>query len=172
MIEFFKNWCEGIIVAIMISIIIEAILPEGNHKKYVKVVIGIYVIFTILHPVLQKLDTNIELSSDFNLATIETSAVDTSSIQEVYLNGIQETLKHKLEEEFEYEVKKIEIFYDENYENIEKITLKITQGIAEIEKVEIGNTVKEEKIKQNYEEIKQYIAENYELDQSKIFINE
>ena len=37
MIEFCRTWCEGIIVAVIISMIIETILPEGNHKKYVKV---------------------------------------------------------------------------------------------------------------------------------------
>ena len=43
MIEFFRSWCEGIIVAVIIAMLIEAILPEGNNKKYVKVVIGIYI---------------------------------------------------------------------------------------------------------------------------------
>ena len=36
MINFMKTWCEGIIVAVMISIIIELLIPEGNNKKYVK----------------------------------------------------------------------------------------------------------------------------------------
>ena len=31
------------------------ILPEGNCKKYIKVVIGIYVLFTIVSPVITKL---------------------------------------------------------------------------------------------------------------------
>ena len=43
-----KSWCEGIIVAIIISIIIEMLVPDGNNKKYVKVVIGIYIIFVTL----------------------------------------------------------------------------------------------------------------------------
>ena len=61
MIEFCREWCEGIIIAVIISIIIEAILPDGNNKKYVKVVVGIYIIFTILNPILGKLDIdNIE----------------------------------------------------------------------------------------------------------------
>ena len=31
-----RAWCEGIIIAIIISIIIEMILPDGKNKKYVK----------------------------------------------------------------------------------------------------------------------------------------
>ena len=93
MIVFFKNWCEGIIVAVIISIIIEAILPEGNHKKYVKVVIGIYLVFTILNPFLGKLNQPMNWNQNFNLPTLETATVDTKNIQELYANGIKETLK-------------------------------------------------------------------------------
>lgn len=38
MIIFLKKWCEGIIVAVVVSIIIESIMPEGNNKKYLKVI--------------------------------------------------------------------------------------------------------------------------------------
>ncbi len=85
MIEFFRNWCEEIIVAVIISIIIEAILPEGNHKKYVKVVIGIYVIFTILHPLLGKLNMNFDFEKEFNLDTTQVSSdVNAQNIRDLY----------------------------------------------------------------------------------------
>lgn len=45
MINWISNWAQGIIVAVIIGTIIEMVLPEGNCKKYVKVVIGIYIIF-------------------------------------------------------------------------------------------------------------------------------
>lgn len=38
MIASIKTWIENIIIVVIISIIIEMILPEGNNKKYVKVV--------------------------------------------------------------------------------------------------------------------------------------
>ena len=56
MIKFMKNWCEGIIVGVMISLIIELIIPEGNNKKYVKVISGIFIIFTVLNPIFQNLN--------------------------------------------------------------------------------------------------------------------
>ena len=37
-----KAWCENILVAVMISTLIEMMLPEGKTQKYIKVVIGIY----------------------------------------------------------------------------------------------------------------------------------
>lgn len=175
MIEFFRSWCEGIIVAVIIAMLIEAILPEGNNKKYVKVVIGIYIIFTILNPLLGKLNHNVDFSNVIELPTVPTSAVNTDDIQELYANGIEQTLKTALQEEFEYVVKEIDITYDENYETIEKISLQVEEkGISQIETVEIGNQTpkkKDENEDSKYKEIKNYISENYDLDKNKILIN-
>ena len=54
MVNFFSSWGQGIIVAVIIGTIIEMILPEGSSKKYIKVVIGIYILFTIISPFIQK----------------------------------------------------------------------------------------------------------------------
>ena len=56
-----KAWCENILVAVMISTLIEMLLPEGKSQKYIRVVIGIYIIFTILQPVLKFTNTSISL---------------------------------------------------------------------------------------------------------------
>ncbi len=172
MIAFLKSWCEGIIVAVILSILIESILPEGNHKKYVKVVIGVYVLFMIMNPFLEKFGNGLEIPKEFDLPSVETSNIDPKNIQELYANGIEETLKSQIEEEFEVLVKHLEIVYDENYENIEKITLELEQkGIVSVEKVEIGNTNEKQESHQNYTEVQNYIAQNYNLDQTKILIN-
>lgn len=172
MIAFFKNWCEGIIVAVIISIIIEAILPEGNNKKYVKVVIGVYIIFTILNPFLGKLDNKIELSNILDLPTVETASMDTSNIQQVYAKGIEESLKKEIQEEFGCNVPSIQITYDETYENIEQISLQIQEtGVSQIEKVQIGNQINSQETQKDYPEIKDFIAENYEIEENKILIN-
>ena len=55
MINWISNWAQGIIVAVIIGTIIEMVLPEGNCKKYVKVVIGIYILFSIISPVISKM---------------------------------------------------------------------------------------------------------------------
>jgi len=49
-INFFSNWIEGIVVAVIISTIFEMLLPNGNIKKYVKMILGIYIIFCIIAP--------------------------------------------------------------------------------------------------------------------------
>ena len=52
MIKYISSWAEGIIVAVIIASIIEMILPKGNTEKYIKTVIGIYILYTIISPVI------------------------------------------------------------------------------------------------------------------------
>lgn len=176
MISFMKTWCEGIIVAIIISIIIETILPEGTNKKYVKVVIGIYIIFTILNPIIGNLNSDIDFSKILDFEETSAVAIDENSIKEVYIDGIKSVIKGDIENEG-FEVLVLEIFYDSSYENIEKIILEIKENdntVSTIEEVKIGisdsssgNKIDNSKI--NY--LKNLISSNYEIDEDKIFIN-
>lgn len=50
MINFLSKWIEGIAIAVIIASIFEMILPDGNIKKYIKIVLGIYIIFSIISP--------------------------------------------------------------------------------------------------------------------------
>ena len=38
MVNFINSWVQGIILSIIIATIIEIILPEGNNKKYVRLI--------------------------------------------------------------------------------------------------------------------------------------
>ena len=73
MIDFLSNWAQGIIVAVIIATIIEMILPNGSSKKYVKVVVGIYILFTIISPIITKFSSN-----NFNINDI----LDTKAYEE------------------------------------------------------------------------------------------
>ena len=173
MIKFFRSWCEGIIVAVIISLIIETLLPEGNIKKYVKVIVGVFIIYTILSPFFGKIDTEIDFKS-MNLASIETSSniENSKSIQDIYTNGIKESLKFEIEENFDYKIENLDITYDENYENINEIIVKIwTNNVSEIKKVEIGNTINEKtETNELYIDVRDFICKNYNLDKSKVII--
>ena len=50
MISFLKRWTSEIVVAVIIVSIFELILPNGNLKKYIKVVLGIYIVFCMISP--------------------------------------------------------------------------------------------------------------------------
>lgn len=50
MIDFLSKWIEQIAIAVIIASTFEMLLPDGNIKKYVKMILGIYVVFSIILP--------------------------------------------------------------------------------------------------------------------------
>lgn len=171
MIDFLSTWAEQIIVAVIIATIIEMVLPSGNNKKYIKAVIGVYILFTILAPILGKI-TNIDLDNiDYEkyFKELDTSSVasqsltknNDKSIEEIYENNIKQDMKAKLKEQG-YIVENIDLnieFENEkNYGKISSVSLSVyktkenedTSGsiktntitVNKVEKITIGNTTK------------------------------
>ena len=65
---FFNGWIQGIVVAVIITIIVEMILPEGNSKKYIKIVLGIFIVFSIISPIIGEVTGGkFEVSSIINM---------------------------------------------------------------------------------------------------------
>ena len=60
-------WCRNIVIVVVISSIIEMILPDNKNKKYIKVVIGITILFTIIHPIIGNSFDNISLELENSL---------------------------------------------------------------------------------------------------------
>ncbi len=48
--SFMKEYASSILIVSILSILLESILPEGNHKKYIRVIIGLLVMLVILNP--------------------------------------------------------------------------------------------------------------------------
>ena len=165
MIDFLSSWGQGIIVAVIIGTIIEMILPEGSSKKYIKVVIGIYILFTIISPFIQKFSGS-KLSAENLLNTekyekmmvkgrntISQKIEDNNSrtIKDIYTENLKTDIKAKLKEKgYEAESIYLRVSDDGNY-TIEKLQIKLlamenkNNGNTETKKVEI-NSVNVEKI--------------------------
>ena len=193
MIDFLSNWAQGIIVAVIIATIIEMILPNGSAKKYVKVVVGIYILFTIISPIITKISNN-----NFNIndildtkeyeEKIAKSDEDISkkieennnrTIKDIYQSNLESDIKAKLKDKG-YEVLNtyIKIRDDENY-TIEFISLSLdknqieeTNQVKNIEieevNIQIGGTNTQE-IDNNLassekQEIAEYISSTYNID--------
>lgn len=169
MILAIKNWCEGIIIAIIISIIVELLLPNGNNKKYVKVVSGIYIMFVILNPILEMIKYDINFENMFNFGeTQQVTQTMSQDIKDIYVVGIKESIKQDIEK-LGYNVETLEILLDSNYENIEKIELKVElkeDKVKAVEKVEIGKDKTDSD--NSYSEIIELLKENYLVDETKI----
>lgn len=196
MIEFLSSWAQGIIVAVIIATLIEMILPNSSSKKYVKVVIGMYILFTIVSPIIKKVG-----GKDINLNTINIEKYEqqiaksdntisrkfednnTRSIKDIYVSNLKAGISAKLKEKgYEIDISDIQIKDDENY-TIEKITLKLIKTEQKQEKnneivintVEIGNTISQKDSKtlsdDDKQEVKDYISETYDIDKKNINIS-
>lgn len=156
MIEFIRNWANQIIVAVIIATIIEMILPNGNNKKYIKIIIGIYILFTIIQPIIIKITGESIDISDFNYkkyfnqdiletSTIEFENNNSKLIKQAYIDNIKEDIKIKIKKKG-YEVMNcsIDIIDDENkdtYGTIQSISLQICKQEKELEENDISNMV-------------------------------
>lgn len=196
--EWISSWAGQIIVAVVIATLFEMILPEGKNKKYIKMVIGLYVVFTIISPIVSKAsqsDWN-EITqkyqeyfnvpeTDSQTATME--AQYDKNIQTAYEQGMKQDMKERLKEKG-YQVEKINLeFTTENkdsYGTIEKIEIKITgkekqeetNTIAKIEpvnKIEIGTQAEEKEntyslTESEKREIKELFETVYAIQQNQI----
>lgn len=196
MIEFLSSWAQGIIVAVIIATLIEMILPNSSSKKYVKVVIGMYILFTIVSPIIKKVggkDINLntiniekyeqQISKSDNTISRKFEDNNTRSIKDIYVSNLKADISAKLKEKgYNIDTSDIQIKDDENY-TIEKITLKLIKMEQKQEKnneivintVEIGNTISQKDSKtlsnDDKQEVKDYISETYDIDKKNINIS-
>ena len=172
MIEFISTWVKGLGVAIVIVSIIEMILPNNKTKKYIKMVLGIYIIFNIISPLVKNKDKlNLE-NLNLNDYTVNTStSVDQTSmnkrIETLYEDELEKDITKKLKEKgYELLECKVTAKIDENENNkdetkisnikikVEKkvakqseensVENKIVTGIQQIKKVDIGKAKEKE----------------------------
>lgn len=194
MIAGISLWAKGIIIAIIVGIIIQMILPEGKNKKYIKVIIGIYTLFCIINPVIGKnidlekygMEKYLDIESKKEVENVSTYDSNVIGIfKEKVITNIKSELKSK-----GYKSDSIELQVDNDC-NIKKIKIKeiyelkkekekdniieeneIKTNVEEIEKVEIGTKDKIEKeiSESEKQNLIDYLSENYKIDKNLITI--
>lgn len=160
MINFMSSWAEQIVLAVVVATIIELILPQNKNKKYIQMVIGVYVLFNIISPVIENKES---FSIDkYNIENYETKSeyeIDQSSmdkrLEKIYL----EELKNKVISKFEdndFNVIKCNI-------DAELDTSKKNAGIhlVSIKLKAPGDNTQIEKIKKE-------LVDEFEIDEDKI----
>lgn len=183
MIEFLSKWIEQITISVIIVGVLELILPKGNLKKYIKVVLGIYVIFCMISPFVNSSSLydfkDIDLKDYSKNTTEKSSEVNQESmnkrLQNLYIEELKKDIEKKVNEEGYYVLKcDIDANLSGNSENsgINQINLVLNKGkIATVQKVEIGTQNNNENINnEETEKIKEKIASEYEINKNIISI--
>lgn len=128
MISSISIWAKGIVIAVIIGTIIEMILPDNKNKKYIKVVIGIYVLFSIISPVVGKSFNLEEADLEkylFLNETLETNGAKSNSNDESLDRIFQENMVKQIKRDLNnngYDSNNIKIKTDDKY-NITSIDI-------------------------------------------------
>ncbi len=196
MINSISSWAEQVIIAVIIATILEMILPNGNSKKYIKTVIGIYILYTIISPVItlvtgSKLQVDYSKYEEYFTSTEEYKSLENefnnvtaNSIESTYRQEVKKQIKNDIEN-MEFSVDSVELDIDLETGIIKEINLSVdkennedtntTETNIQINKVEIGNsTYKNEEntlSRQEIEKIKNFLQENYGINYESIKVN-
>lgn len=167
MIEAISNWAGELVVALIVTTLIEMLLPDNKTKKYVKTLIGVYIVFCIISPFIDESKVlsfeNIEkelesYSKELKIDDIQTKDGENSSVgmENLYIEEFRKNVIEQVENQG-YKVKKcnVDIEIDATKENagINKIYVNISKKqiqnddekqntneikIDEVQKVEIS----------------------------------
>lgn len=190
LVKFLSSWAQGIILAVIVATIIEIILPKGNNKKYVKTIIGIYILFVIVYPLISKITNNkidveaviASTNSTMNKYQIDNNiSLETNEyIEEVYKHTLEEDVTSRLKEKG-YKINSLNLYLELADENRYGEIISIVMQISKINNKKEENTknevstVKEVKISVSnsnkaQEEKKEEIKKE-EIDSLKEFLN-
>lgn len=164
MIEVLSSWAKGLGLTIVIVSILEMLLPNNNTKKYIRMVMGVYIIFNIISPLIQNKDIFSISSMDLeNYANVQASSVtvDQTSmderIEELYVEELEKDITQKIEEQG-YKVTKcnVQAKFSSNMEEsqITKIRLVVEKSENSEENSNNNEENIEEKIVTKIQEIK------------------
>lgn len=159
MIDFLSLWAQQVIVAVIIATIIEMILPDNKSKKYIKMIIGMYILFSIISPFLK--NTNFLNFEEFDLTQYASSSTSSTKVNQesmdkrllkLYIDELEKDIKNKVKEEgYIANSCKIDAILDDKAQNkgINKIELRVSK-LENTENQENNSSVnKVEKVKIN-----------------------
>lgn len=193
MVTYVSSWARQIILAVIVGIILEMILsPNSKNTKYIKTVIGIYVMYAIIAPGInlingEKIDfSNIDYEKYFANTDIYLEMEE--NINEIAENNFKESYELKLKQDIENKLNKkgfvvssIKLEIELNQESQEygsiremKIGLSKKEEIKQeivVNKVMIGEKEEKRIISENEKsEIKEFLRQEYGIDNKNIII--
>ena len=177
MIEFLSSWAKGLGLAIVVVSILEMILPNNKTKKYIRMVMGVYILLTIISPFIKNKQTidvssfEIEKYSNYTSSSGKTTQTSMDKrIEELYIDKLEKDISKKVKEqgydilnceveaklndsEENSEISKIRLQVKKNESNKvnDKLTLE-NKVVEEIQKIRPINTNIVEREKSNKSE--------------------
>ena len=201
MIENLSSWAKGITLAVIVVSILEMLLPNNKTKKYIKMVMGVFILFNIISPFINAKDlknlNEIDASkyvNENNKNYVEQKSMD-ERLEELYIEEIEKDIIKKVEKKgYKVSMCKVDAKITKNEEEtgITKIKLKVektgevkqeenssieNQTVTQVQKIKKVNTKKIEEDKEtsleksDIQNLKQFLIEEYEVNEKCLEIN-
>ena len=201
MIENLSSWAKGITLAVIVVSILEMHLPNNKTKKYIKMVMGVFILFNIISPFinanhlknLNEIDAS-KYVNENNKNYVEQKSMD-ERLEELYIEEIEKDIIKKVEKKgYKVSMCKVDAKITKNEEEtgITKIKLKVektgevkqeenssieNQIVTQVQKIKKVNTKKIEEDKEtsleksDIQNLKQFLIEEYEVNEKCLEIN-
>ena len=201
MIENLSSWAKGITLAVIVVSILEMLLQNNKTKKYIKMVMGVFILFNIISPFINANDlknlNEIDASkyvNENNKNYVEQKSMD-ERLEELYIEEIEKDIIKKVEKKgYKVSMCKVDAKITKNEEEtgITKIKLKVektgevkqeenssieNQIVTQVQKIKKVNTKKIEEDKEtsleksDIQNLKQFLIEEYEVNEKCLEIN-
>lgn len=179
MVTFLSSWVKNLSLALIVVSILEMILPNNKTKKYIKTIMGLYILFSIISPFIKN-SNNLNLS-EFNINSYAEGIVEASSnevvnqdsmdkrIKKIYVQKLEKDITSKIKEKG-YTVSNCKVDVDGIEDgNIKNITVKLKDKNENLNseenyknnKINIENVLVEE-----IQKVKIQVSNNKEEQQS------
>lgn len=142
MIEFLSSWAKSLGLAIIVISILEMLLPNNKTKKYVRMIFGVYILFTIISPFIKNKDILDVSTYDFNeysnYITNQSSMNQTSMdnrIEQIYIEELEKDITKKIND-LGYEVITCNVYATLSSQNEENYIEQIELVVEKEEKQE------------------------------------
>lgn len=121
--EYIKAYFLNIIAVILFTVVVEILTPNSSFKGYIKLVLGLLVIFTVINPITNLL--NIDFSSfyetdDAVMTSSQIEEVQNDQINKVFCEKLEKAISTNIENEFNESVS-VDVVADTD--EIHKITV-------------------------------------------------
>ena len=192
MIENLSSWAKGITLAVIVVSILEMLLPNNKTKKYIKMVMGVFILFNIISPFINAKDlknlNEIDASkyvNENNKNYVEQKSMD-ERLEELYIEEIEKDIIKKVEKKgYKVSMCKVDAKITKNELKVEK-TGEVKQEenssienqiVTQVQKIKKVNTKKIEEDKEtsleksDIQNLKQFLIEEYEVNEKCLEIN-
>lgn len=149
LIELISGWAKNIVFVVIVLSILEMLLPQNKIKKYVKMIMGLFLLFQILSPLIQNKEQvslanweeiwegNTLLTSSNTRQETDQTSMD-NRLQQIYQEELEKDIVQKIEEKG-YEVTSCQVKTKLNLTKQQEVSQKTNTGSDNgIEKIILG----------------------------------